>query len=189
MPRPAVADSPLEVETGGAHCPPIDPEGPELCGVISLPDGGDVNYYFELGPTASYGEQIPGAPGTDVSISPGDSTIVVRAKVSGLAPSSIYHFRLFASDGEGSQAGGDMTFKTAAVPEAVPPISSPAASVPVLGLASPIAIPSSRSPLTKAQQLARALKVCQKRPRPKRAPCKVRSRKRYRVALAATNTS
>jgi hypothetical protein len=105
--------APLEVVTGGPlpSCPPINPESPELCGTITLSGGGQVRYYFELGTSLPYSQKIP-ANGTEVSISASEPTVVVTAKRSGLEPNTTYHYRLAATDGEGSLFGSDATFTT-----------------------------------------------------------------------------
>lgn len=71
------------------------------------PQGSEVSAcFFEYGPTASYGSSVPCAspPGS------GASPIAVSAALSGLTPSSTYHFRIVAANGGGASAGDDESF-------------------------------------------------------------------------------
>jgi uncharacterized delta-60 repeat protein len=64
---------------------------------------------FEYGLTTSYGSNVAATPG---SVS-GHSSSAVTATITGLAPSTTYHYRVLAS-GFGTSAGEDATFTTAA---------------------------------------------------------------------------
>jgi hypothetical protein len=65
---------------------------------------------FEYGPTAGYGNSIPcgQSPGS------GSSPVGVSVSLSGLTPLTRYHFRLKATNANGSNAGSDRTFLTPA---------------------------------------------------------------------------
>jgi hypothetical protein len=79
------------------------------------PNGAATSYYFEYGPTTAYGHQTA----ADAAGS-GTSGVPVSAPLSGLAPGSLYHFRLVATNSAGSAYGGDEAFTTlAAAPVAV----------------------------------------------------------------------
>lgn len=123
----AASAAPPQVETPGTSCPSFDPEAPELCGVISLPGGGDVSYYFELGTTSDYDEQIPVQP-AEVTISADEPSITVEAPLSsGLSPGTIYHYRLAVSDGQATRHSADATFATPATPSP-PQVETPGSS-------------------------------------------------------------
>ena len=80
------------------------------------PDGAEIEECrFEYGPTTSYGSSKPCStlPGA------GTSPVGVSASVAGLAPSSIYHFRIAVSYAGGANSGGDRTFATAGARPAV----------------------------------------------------------------------
>lgn len=115
-PGTAAADGGLEVGTG---CSPLQPpEGPGLCGRITLPGGGQVQYYFELGTTSNYGQDFPPAPGAEIAISPSDPSVDVTVIPSGLSPETTYHYRLHViANGEALESG-DSVFRT---PPAEPP--------------------------------------------------------------------
>jgi hypothetical protein len=74
------------------------------------PNGPDAHYYFEYGPTTSYGNSFPTPPGTDAGF--GTSSVAASAKLSGLEPGKTYHYRLVASSWAGTSYGADRTFRT-----------------------------------------------------------------------------
>jgi alpha-tubulin suppressor-like RCC1 family protein len=75
----------------------VDPEGVTVSSCV-----------FEYGPTDSYGSSVPCAslPGS------GTSAVEVSAPISGLTANSTYHFRIVATNAEGSSEGGDVMFAT-----------------------------------------------------------------------------
>jgi phosphodiesterase/alkaline phosphatase D-like protein len=81
------------------------------------PDGVDVHYYFQYGPSASYGLSSPAPPETDAGTATG--AVSASTTVSGLEPNATYHFRLIASDSFGRNYGADETFTTQPAPPAV----------------------------------------------------------------------
>jgi hypothetical protein len=66
-------------------------------------------WFFEYGTTTSYGSVTP----TD-TINGGNATRNVDAAVTGLAPSTTYHYRLVAQNPSGTVRGADRTFTTTA---------------------------------------------------------------------------
>jgi hypothetical protein len=72
------------------------------------------HYYFEWGPTESYGHTTAPPPGVDGGAHA--EIVEVSAPISGLEPSltssSPYHFRLVVSNATGTSYGPDRTFKT-----------------------------------------------------------------------------
>jgi hypothetical protein len=100
-PKPAAATGPaLSVGTGTAT----------LTGQLD-PNGHSTTYYFEFGPTAAYGFQT-----TPQSAGAGTAIERVTAPLSGLAPGTVYHFRLDAVSIGGTALGSDFTFQTATPP-------------------------------------------------------------------------
>jgi glucose/arabinose dehydrogenase len=69
--------------------------------------GKPTSYWFEYGPTTSYGTSTPrrdGGSGTDQRN--------VSERVTGLTPDTLYHFRACASNADGSGCSSDATFRT-----------------------------------------------------------------------------
>jgi hypothetical protein len=79
-----------------------------LTGQIS-PLSLSTSYYFEIGPTTSYGTQTPVTYVTSLL-----SAQPVQAGVTGLKPGTTYHYRIVAGELLSTVRGADMTFKTAA---------------------------------------------------------------------------
>jgi len=71
------------------------------------PVGSATTYYFEYGPTASYGMRTE-----SVGAGSGTSDIAVTAAVTDLTPATTYHFRVRASNSSGTSYGNDQTFTT-----------------------------------------------------------------------------
>jgi hypothetical protein len=71
------------------------------------PRGSDTVYHFEYGTSTSYGESVP-APAEDIGSGEGD---VARSQtVRGLTPNRIYHWRVVATNANGTTIGVDHTF-------------------------------------------------------------------------------
>ena len=85
-----------------------------LNGTVS-PNREDTTYYFQYGTTTEYGSQTP----TQGPIS-GNAGRNVEAAISGLTPSTTYHYRVVASNASGTTFGADMTFTTPAQGTAPP---------------------------------------------------------------------
>ena len=87
-------------------------------------------YHFEYGRTTTYGNQTPTA-----SAGSGDSWVLASARVSGLAASTTYHFRIVATNNQGTSRGSDRTFTTQAAPAGpappAPTTAAPDAALPV----------------------------------------------------------
>ncbi len=82
------------------------------------------DYYFQYGTTAAYGTQTPLAPAGN-----GTLTVKLSQAVTGLAPVTLYHYRIVAVNAAGSAVGRDRTFRTAIVP----------LSVQIAGVPNPVA--------------------------------------------------
>jgi phosphodiesterase/alkaline phosphatase D-like protein len=88
------------------------------------PNGHEVSACsFEYGTTTAYGKTAPCSP------SPGSGTtaVAVAASVTVLSVNTAYHFRISASNAEGTSTGADETFSTLARPPSV--LSAAASSI------------------------------------------------------------
>ena len=70
------------------------------------PNGLTTTFHFEYGLTTSYGLTTPPQNRS------GNTRQNVSANISGLTASTTYHFRIVASNGDGTSVGGDRTFTT-----------------------------------------------------------------------------
>jgi hypothetical protein len=75
------------------------------------PNQAATTYLFQFGPTTLYGTATPVAAAGD-----GNSPLNVLVNLTGLAPATTYHYRLFAHNRNGTVRGADRTFKTPAQP-------------------------------------------------------------------------
>ncbi len=80
------------------------------------PEGLATTYFFEYGPTESYGTKIPVSPGSAGS---GTEFIAVNQTPTGLSSGATYHFRIVASSAAGTVPGEDKTFMTLKLPKAL----------------------------------------------------------------------
>jgi hypothetical protein len=81
-----------------------------LSGAIN-PLGVDVSYYFEYGPTETYGSRTPVS-----TVGSGMASVQETQNVSGLQESTTYHFRIVATSSYGTTYGADRTFSTGIKP-------------------------------------------------------------------------
>ena len=126
----ALAGAPTAV-TGAASA--VTATTATLGGSVS-PSKETTTYRFEYGETTGYGSLTPAG-----SIS-GNPTKPVSATVTGLAPSTTYHFRLVATNASGTATGADKQFTTMAA--GAPPASGVtiAATPPVVTFGNPVTI-------------------------------------------------
>lgn len=88
----------------------IGPGGAMLHGSLD-PAGDDTHYYFEWGTDTSYGHTTAAPPGIDAGADPGSQS--VSADLSDqLTSLTTYHFRIVASNSQGTSYGDDQTFTT-----------------------------------------------------------------------------
>lgn len=71
------------------------------------PNGSEAKYWFEYGPTTSYGTKT-----TEASAGSGSNPVEQSKTLSGLEPAQKYHFRIVASSAEGVANGKDEVFET-----------------------------------------------------------------------------
>jgi hypothetical protein len=87
------------------------------------PHGATTSVYFEYGTTQSYGHTTAGHSYN------GNTAQNVSANISGLGPSTTYHFRVVATNIAGTRFGGDRTFTTLAPSGPPVVITKPATNV------------------------------------------------------------
>lgn len=75
------------------------------------PNGTDTSYYFQYGTSTSYGSNTP-----STAAGAGTVDVPVSAKLSGLASSTTYHYRVVAVSSAGTTDGADQTFTTTTPP-------------------------------------------------------------------------
>jgi virginiamycin B lyase len=97
-----------EVTTGAANA--IESNRARLAGVVNT-IGSTTSYTFEFGRTTAYGSAS--APRT---LPAGGRPADVSAALTGLRPSTLYHYRLVATNTQGTIEGRDRTFRTEAGP-------------------------------------------------------------------------
>jgi len=107
----AAARTAPNVSTAGASA--VTYSSAILSGSVD-PRGQNTTYFFQYGPTRSYGSQTPLSPAGS-----GTVTIRVTQSISGLQALSTYHYRIVASSPAGTSAGRDRTFTTPKIPLAV----------------------------------------------------------------------
>jgi len=86
---------------------------------------------FEYGTTAGYGQQTPSGTFS------GNATKAFEADLTGLAPSTTYHFRIVATNNSGTDFGNDATFTT---PPAGPGAVSITAAPPIVRFGNKVTI-------------------------------------------------
>jgi phosphodiesterase/alkaline phosphatase D-like protein len=99
------------VTTGPAYN--ITKNSATLEGIVN-PRGSPVSYWFQYGPTASYGKYSTGQSGVV-----GSSNATASVTITGLIPNTTYHYRLMASSVKGPVYGLDKTFTTPFSPQDV----------------------------------------------------------------------
>ena len=92
------------VTTGSATS--VTSSSATLNGTVN-PNSSTTTYYFEYGPTTSYGLTTP-----ETDVGSGTSDVSVSANIIGLDPDTTYHFRIVAKNSYGTSYGWDYTFDT-----------------------------------------------------------------------------
>ena len=77
------------------------------------PEGARAVYYFQIGTDTTYGVDLFGAAGA------GSEPVAVSVLASSLQPGTTYHFRLAASNANGTSYGADEAFTTPSFPSSV----------------------------------------------------------------------
>jgi hypothetical protein len=97
-----------------------------LVGARVNPHNSATTYWIEYGTTTAYGSSAPLSE--DASAGSGGAPQVFTQKISGLTPSTVYHFRVVAENAFGTVEGDDKNFETAPAGPAPQP-SCPNASL------------------------------------------------------------
>lgn len=84
--------------------------GGTLNGTVN-PEGQATTYQFDYGTTTAYGSS---APAGGASAGSGTTAVSESATLTGLSPSTVYHYRIEASNPTGITDGSDATFTTSA---------------------------------------------------------------------------
>lgn len=99
----AAAERPV-VTTGGVTA--LQPTTATVNGQVN-PKGAATTYYFQLGTTALYGTDTPATPA-----GAGNRRVKATFGITGLAPDTLYHYRLVAVNSQGIARGEHRTFRT-----------------------------------------------------------------------------
>jgi hypothetical protein len=102
-PAAATAATPT-VSTGAAAR--VTPTTASFTGKVN-PRALSTSYHFEWGPNTGYGANTPAAPAGN-----GTANVTALADVGGLAPDTVYHFRIVATNRDGTTRGADRSFRT-----------------------------------------------------------------------------
>ena len=78
------------------------------------PNGQSTTWHFEYGTSTSYGRKT-----SSKSAGSGTANVQVSGALTGLSPSTTYHYRLVAANGGGTTRGADGIFTTPSAPNAV----------------------------------------------------------------------
>jgi hypothetical protein len=150
-------------QTGATISATIDPQG--------LPTG----YEVDLGTELPYnGAEVFGKAGQN------EGEVTITLVLQSLLPGTTYHYRIVATNEDGSAESSDQTFTTPGVPSPlVQPPAAPLLTVPSISFPTESGTVISHKPPTRAQKLANALKACKKKPRKRRAACMRQAHKKY----------
>jgi hypothetical protein len=77
------------------------------------PQGTDTHYQFEYGATTGYGTSVP-VPAADIGA--GVAGVAVENAIAGLTEATTYHYRVTATNSEGTSVGADREFRTPGKP-------------------------------------------------------------------------
>jgi hypothetical protein len=115
---PAGASAARPAVTTGAAAS-ITPSTATLNGRID-PNGKETTYFFQIGTTRVYGINTAAT-----SAGAGANLVNVSVPISGLAPATVYHYRLVARNSDGQRLGADRTFRTKRQPLGVTLAATP----------------------------------------------------------------
>jgi streptogramin lyase len=116
-------DEPPVVSTGAAD--EVGTAGARLSGSVN-PLGAATTWSVQYGTTDAYGLST-----AEQSLPAGAAAVPVSASVAGLAPGTLYHYRVAGTNASGTGYGADATFTTTASPLAPAPVFPPACTLAV----------------------------------------------------------
>jgi hypothetical protein len=145
------------------------------------PEGLSTTYELQYGTSTSYGTQLFTSAGS------GHALINIALTLTGLAPDSTYHYRLTATNREGTTETSDKTFTTTSYPALIVQPAAPllipfVAPATATTTGSEGATTTRPKALTNTQKLANALKACAKKPKKQRAGCRKQAQRKYAAA-------
>jgi hypothetical protein len=114
---PALAGAFQPVAVGNPTATPTS-DGAHLTATI-YPYGLDTTYRYEYGTTTSYGSKIP-VPDGDAGSASFPGTAALPQTITGLPSNTVFHFRLVATNSDGTLTSSDQTFMTTG-PAVTPP--------------------------------------------------------------------
>jgi phosphodiesterase/alkaline phosphatase D-like protein len=164
--------TPPVVVTGGPS--DIAQTSATISGTVD-PESLQTSYEFEVGLDTAYaGAKIFGNAGDDAGVE------TVTVNLGELIPGITYHYRMVATNEDGTSYGADQSFTIPPVPSLivqVPP--TPLIALPKIAFPAKVGSTTTTKSLTSAQKLVRALKACSKKPKKQRAGCVRQAGNRY----------
>lgn len=107
----AYAGAPVATTVAASN---ISATSANLNGTVNTNSSWDASVSFDYGLTAGYGTNIAATTGAVVGVF--DNTKAVAVTLTGLSCATTYHFRVKATNNDGTTNGGDLTFTTSACP-------------------------------------------------------------------------
>ena len=109
---PGIGGPSVGTGTSNSYAQTVTSSSATLLGGV-FPNGLDTTYWWEYGTSTAYGQQTPVA-----DIGSGRTPVTVNDTLSGLAPRTIYHYRLVAKNSLGTSYGFDYALTSAVPPPA-----------------------------------------------------------------------
>ena len=110
---PGIGGPPIGTGSGNSYTAAVTSFGATLDGGV-YPNGEATSYYWQYGSTTAYGSQT-----ATVSAGTTRTPVAISTVLSGLTPSTTYHYRLVAQNATGTTYGYDYTLTTAPGPKPV----------------------------------------------------------------------
>ncbi|TMK57360.1 MAG: hypothetical protein E6G51_06230 [Actinobacteria bacterium] len=109
------ATTPFTTEATGPQAETIpafalDDGSSAVLGARINPRNSPTSFWFEYGLTTAYGQSAPAAEDADAGS--GGQTEIETQEITGLAPGTVYHYRVVAENPAGQAIGNDVTFRT-----------------------------------------------------------------------------
>ena len=109
---PGIGGPSVGTGTSNTYAQTVTSSGATLLGGV-YPNGPDTTYWWEYGTSTTYGQQTPA---TDIGA--GRNPVTVSDTLAGLAPRTVYHYRLVARNSLGTSYGFDYALTSAVPPPA-----------------------------------------------------------------------